>query len=79
MKENKAESIEIVAKRIGIDAKVIEDLWDDYSFKVDIDPSFATALEKEGEWAKRAGIVKQETKEPDYISLIYGEYLTSIK
>ncbi|MGA2071341.1 MAG: NrtA/SsuA/CpmA family ABC transporter substrate-binding protein [Sedimentisphaerales bacterium] len=77
MRVNKEESIDIVAKRIEIDARDVASIWDDYSFKVGLSPSMADSLEKEGQWAKKAGIVAPEAKEPDYRLLVYKGFLTS--
>jgi len=79
MKENKKESIEIVAKRLGMDSKDVESLWDGYSFKIGIEPGLVNSLEKEGKWAKKAFIVKQEAEEPDYKSLVYDVYVKSLR
>ena len=79
MKENRKESVEIVAKRLGMNVKDVETLWNDYSFKIGIEPSLVNSLENEGKWAKKAVIVKQDAKEPDYKSLIYDEYIKSLK
>jgi len=78
MKENRKESIEIVAKRLGMNAKDVEALWNDYSFKIGIEPSLVNSLENEGKWAKKSNIVRSD-KEPDYKSLVYDEYIRSLK
>jgi len=79
MKENRKESIEIVAKKLGMDSNDVESIWGDYSFKIGIEPSLVNSLENEGKWAKQAGIVKQETEEPDYKSLVYDKYVRSLR
>jgi len=79
MRENEKESVEITTKRLGMNAKDVEALWDGYSFKINIDPSLVNSLENEGKWAKKAGIVKQETEEPDYKSLVYDGYVKTMK
>lgn len=71
IKTNRTEAIDIVAKRIGVDAKVVEALWDSYSYEVGLDPSLAQSLEREGKWAKKAGVVKEDAKEPDYQALVF--------
>lgn len=77
MKANRTESIEIVAKRIGVDTRNIEAIWDEYSFEVGLDPSMVSLLEKEGQWAKETGIVAPDANEPDYRSLVYMGFLRS--
>ncbi len=77
MKSNRDESIQIVAKRIGIDAKDVEALWNGYLFDLSVPSS--TSLENVGNWAKKTGIIKQDAKEPDYKSIIDEEFLNSIK
>jgi NitT/TauT family transport system substrate-binding protein len=79
IKENRSESIQIVAKRIDIDLKIVEALWDNYVFEVGLDPSLIQSLKKEGEWAKKAGVVKEDAKEPDYQALIYRGFLPTAK
>ena len=71
IKENRKESIDITAKKLGMNAKDVEFLWDDYFFKAGINATLVNNLENEGKWAKKNGIVKQDTEEPDYKSLIY--------
>lgn len=79
MRENRKESIEIVAKRLGMNAKDVEALWNDYSFKINIDSSLVNSLENEGKWAKKAGIVKQEAEELNYKLLVYDVYIKGLK
>ena len=62
-----------------MNSKDVEALWNDYSFRIGIDSGLVNSLENEGKWAKKAGIVKQDAKEPDYKSLIYDEYIRSLK
>ena len=79
MKENRKESIEIIAKKLGMDSQIVESLWDNYSFKVGIGPNLVNSLGNEGKWAKKVGIAKQDATEPDYNSLIYDELIGSLK
>jgi NitT/TauT family transport system substrate-binding protein len=79
MRDNRAESIEIVAKKLGVETQDIEAIWDGYSFEVGLDSSLVSLLEQEGKWAKRAGIVTQDMSEPDYKSIVYEELLRDLK
>ena len=75
MKQNRAESIEIVSNKIGVDAKDLALIWDGYSFEVGLDPSLTSAMEKEGDWARNAGIVAKDAPVPDYKSLVVQKIL----
>lgn len=79
MKENREESIIIVANKLGVGTQDIADIWDDYSFQVGLDPNLADLLEKEGIWAKRIGVVAQDTREPDYRSIVFDELVKDPK
>lgn len=79
IKANRTEAIQIVAKRIGVDPKIVEALWDNYVFEVGLDPSLAQSLKREGDWAKKAGVVKEDAKEPDYQALVYRGLLPVAK
>jgi NitT/TauT family transport system substrate-binding protein len=77
--ENRAESIEIVARRLQVDAKDLEAIWDSYSFALGLDSALVGTLKNEGIWAKKAGIVAKDAKEPDYQSIVYASLLGNLK
>ncbi|MDP2984653.1 MAG: ABC transporter substrate-binding protein [Candidatus Latescibacter sp.] len=79
IKENRSEAIQIVAKRIDVDPKIVEALWDNYVFEVSLDPSLPQSLKREGKWVKKAGVVKEDAKEPDYQALVYRGLLPASK
>jgi len=79
IKTNRTESIEIVAKQIGVENATIENIWDAYTFEIGIDSSLVELLEEEGKWAKRAGIVQQDNKEPEYGKLVYKQILLNVE
>ena len=70
MRDNRKESIEIVSKRLGLSAAVVESLWDQYSFEMDTKVVTADTLKQEATWVRNTGIVSQNTSDPDYSSLI---------
>ena len=47
--------------------------------KIGIAPGLVNSLEEEGKWAKKAGVVNQEAKEPDYELLVYEGYINGLK
>lgn len=78
MRTNRAEAVEIVARRIGADRKVVDALWDQYSYQVGLSATLAESLEVEGEWARQARIVEEGAQAPDYQSLIFRGLLPDV-
>ena len=68
-----------MAKKIGAEAKDVAAVWDDYVFRVKLDPSLPGSLKKEGEWAKQAGIAGADSKQPDYNVLVQRDLLPGEK
>ncbi len=75
MKENRMESVKIVAKNSGMDNDVLNGIWDDHKFAIVLDQSLLTILQREGEWAKGMEIVPKDSEIPNYRSFIYTEPL----
>ncbi|MDP6670818.1 MAG: NrtA/SsuA/CpmA family ABC transporter substrate-binding protein [archaeon] len=51
IKENKEESQEIVAERLGLNKEEMAVLWDDFSFDISLKQSLLLTLEDEARWA----------------------------
>ena len=73
--ENRDESIKITADVIGMDKDALDDIWDNYSFKIKLDQSLLEYMQKQGQWAIDSRIVNQNTKQTDFRSLIHTQPL----
>jgi len=68
--DNPEEAIPIIAKRAGMEAKVLRAIWGDYEFKVELDPSLLEALQREAQWAIDAGLAATGSAIPEYRTFI---------
>lgn len=64
------ETIAIVAKRVGIEQKVLKAIWGDYEFKVGLTPQLVEDMKREAQWAKTAKLVPAEAAIPDYAQFV---------
>ena len=79
MKQNRNESIQIVAAQIGMDPTDLAAIWDGYSFDVGLDSTLVKRIEKEGQWVRSSGIVAPDAPEPNYNSLVTDSVLMKTK
>jgi NitT/TauT family transport system substrate-binding protein len=75
IKTNKAESINIVARKLGMDPIDLAQIWDDYSFELNLPERLPSVLAEEGRWARSAGIVTTDAQAPDYSALVDSTFL----
>lgn len=78
IQKNRNQSIKIVADSLGMDNKVLAQIWDDYNFEVSLDKSLVSNLEKDAQWALDTGVF-QNTKIPNYRAMIYDKPLKEVK
>ncbi len=78
MKENKGESIEIVAQEVGIENEALAAEWDIYKFGVSLDQALLITLEHEARWAIENKITNK-TEIPNYLNFLYSDALKEIK
>ena len=74
---NRAESIEIVAKRIGMETTELDRVWPVYHFGLDLRTSLLDLLTSEGKWAVERG--HQNGKVPDMRNLISTSALRAVR
>lgn len=80
MKNNKSESIKIVAADSGkMNEKILEKIWDDHNYTIKLDKSLSSYLQKQGEWAVATGIMPIGAKIPNYRELINDDILKKIR
>lgn len=77
IQENREESVKIVAKSVDMDSSVLNKIWNDYDFKVSLDRSLITILEKDAEWALDIGTFSK-TEIPNFRDMIYDNPLKEI-
>ena len=78
IKNNRDESVKIVAGSLGMDYHTLGSIWNDYNFEVSLDKSLVGYLEKDADWALVTGVF-ENTKIPDYRSMIYEKPLKEIE
>lgn len=78
IKNNRDESVKIVASNLGMDYQVLNKIWNDYDFSVSLDKTLITNLENDAQWALDSGLF-HDTKIPNYRAMIYEKPLKEIK
>lgn len=78
VRQNQSEAQKIVADFSRMDAALVREIWQDYSYTVKLDQSLVLALEEETRWAIEGELVGNKDI-PDYLDYIYLEGLESIR
>jgi ABC-type nitrate/sulfonate/bicarbonate transport system substrate-binding protein len=73
VKTHKEESIKLVARRLGMDEKVLRALWDQSLYRVELDGRLTTDMEEIGRWS--LGLSKSDKPLPNFRQSIYDEPL----
>jgi NitT/TauT family transport system substrate-binding protein len=77
--DNRAETIDILSKVVGVDRNVIESSWANFEFRVALDPALIGILEAHSKWRIATGNLPQGvTSVPDYRKVIFAEPLKSV-
>ena len=76
--ENPDQSRMIVAKYLGMDKSLLDELSATYRFKITLDQALLLTLENQAKWAIENKLSDQ-TKVPNYLDFIYLDGLTAIK
>jgi len=77
-KKNREESVDILASRLKIDREDIDELWDDYRFRLSLSQSLLVTLEDEAKWAIRSNFTNK-TEIPNFLDYIYMDALEEVK
>jgi NitT/TauT family transport system substrate-binding protein len=78
VKQNPEESRRLVSEFIKMDKVLLDEIWDDFTFKVTLNQSLLIALENETRWAIKNGWATV-TEPPNYLDFIYINGLLSVK
>jgi len=77
-KNNRSESIDIIALRLETDREDIDKLWDGYQFRLSLPYFLLGTLEDEARWYIKNNIT-DATKVPNYLDYIYKDALQHVK
>lgn len=78
IKNNRQDSVDIVAKRINGDSGTIDKSWNDFEFKLGLDQSTLINLEDSARWAMENRLVNA-TVVPNYLDYVYPDALKAVK
>jgi len=78
IQNNHDESVKIVADYLTVDSAVLENIWQDFSFKIVLDTFLLDSLNNQAEWAIKNDKVPEESKIPNYKDFIYKSALIKI-
>src|SRR3989338_1237354 len=84
IKNNEDESVDIVAKRLGLDSAFVVSVWDDYQFGLFLDQTIIQTLEEEAEWAIQNKLTDSprgeasKTEVPNYLDYISVDALEKV-
>ena len=76
--ENPDKSRVIVAKYLGMDKSLLDELSATYYFKITLDQSFLLTLENQAKWAIKNKLTDQ-TEIPNYLDFVYLDALAAIR
>ena len=75
IKNNEDKSVDIVAKRLGLDRAFVASVWGDFQFGLFLDSTIIQTLENEAAWAIQNKLT-DKTEVPDYHAFISVDALT---
>ncbi len=78
IQENSDQSRVIVAKYLGMDKALLDELSATYHFEITLDQSLLLTLENQAKWAIKNKLTDQ-TKIPNYLDFIYLDALATIR
>lgn len=78
VKANRDEAQSILHAATKTDLALIKDVWDAFSYQLNLDQTLVITLEDETRWAIKNHLVEQDTM-PNYLDYIYLDGLKSIK
>ena len=78
IRDNREESVEIIASRLKAEKEDIDKLWDDYNFRLTLSQSLIITLEDEARWAIKNKLT-DATEVPNYLDYIYMDALEEVK
>ncbi len=78
VKDNREESIDIVASRLRTDRESINEMWDNYRFRLSLSQSLLITMEDQARWVIRNNLA-DVTEVPNYLDYIYMDTLVEVK
>lgn len=78
VKDNREESVDIIASRLETDREDIDKLWDGYRFKISLPQSLIITLEDVARWSMRNNFT-DKTEIPNYLDYVYLDALEEVK
>ena len=77
-KNNRAESVDLIASRLETDRDDIDELWAGYKFRVSLPQFLLVTLEDEARWYIESNLTNA-TEVPNYLDYIYMDALETVK
>jgi ABC-type nitrate/sulfonate/bicarbonate transport system substrate-binding protein len=68
----------IVAAQADVDAEIVKQAWNSFSYQVRLDQNLLITLEDETRWAMKRKLIERQTM-PDYLAHIYLDGLQTVK
>ncbi len=75
---NREESIDIIASRLKIERESINELWNDYKFRLSLSQSLLVTMEDQARWAIQNNLT-DATEVPNYLDHIYIDALLEVR
>lgn len=68
----------ILRNRLGLEQAFVDWIWPHFNYRLSLEQSLIKTLEGEARWARREGLVKNETM-PNYLEFIYSAPLRQLR
>jgi len=78
IKDNRKESVDIVASYLKTDRESIDKLWDGYKFRLSLSQSLLVIMEDQARWAIKNNLT-DAVEVPNYLDYIYMDALEEVK
>ena len=78
IKDNRQESIDIIATRLKTDKQSIDELWDGCQFRLSLSQPLLVTMEDQERWAIKNNLT-DKTEVPNYLDYIYLDALKEVK
>lgn len=78
LKENPREAMDIVSSWTQLDKETLSNIWPNLTLSLNLDKKLVPTMEKEAQWAKDTGKVKNETITPNFQDSIFDTPLRKV-
>ena len=78
IRKDRALAVKTAAAALGIEEQVVQGIWDNYRWQIDLSQTMLLSLEQEAQWVIDSGLT-DKTRIPNYLDFIHRDALFSLR